>query len=100
MGREDLWWNSSSSGSSISLAAVEEAVAIQRDLVATNRTGNMADLAASLHDVAGIHGPAGRRDDALAAANEAVALYEELASAYPKAFSDKLAGVRRLLTEL
>ena len=72
-------------------AAASEAIALQRALVAKNRGGNLADLARTLHDVVPIHGAAGRHAEAVAAATEAVAAYEELAAAFPAAFSDKLA---------
>src|SRR5262249_11226534 len=82
------------------LAAVTEAIAIQRQLVETNRRGSLAELAESLHEIASIHAAAGRRDEARAAGTETVASYEELASQYPEAFGDKLAAARQKLVAL
>jgi tetratricopeptide (TPR) repeat protein len=74
------------------LAAIEEAVAIRRDLAAARLDAFDPDLAMSLDNLSSRLGDLGRREDALAAIEEAVAIHRVLAAASPDAFGPDLAG--------
>ncbi len=63
------------------LAAIEEAVAIRRELAVLRPDAFRPDLATSLNNVANRLSDLGRREEALAAIEEAVAIYRELACA-------------------
>ncbi len=73
------------------LAAIEEAVAIRRELAVLRPDAFRPDLAMSLNNVANRLSDLGRREEALAAIEEAVAIYRELAVLRPDAFRPDLA---------
>ena len=62
------------------LAAVQEAVAIRRELAAARPEAFRPDLATSLSNLSARLGALGRREDALAANEEAVTIRQELAA--------------------
>ena len=64
-----------------------QAVDFHRGLAAAGREAFTPDLAAALNNLAGRLADVGRREDALAAIEEAVALRRELAAARPEAFT-------------
>ena len=57
----------------------EEAVAIRRDLFAKNPAVDLPGLAMSLNNLGNLLGEVGRHDEALQVAEEAAAIYRELA---------------------
>ncbi|MGH3855707.1 MAG: hypothetical protein ACRDR6_19910, partial [Pseudonocardiaceae bacterium] len=61
------------------LAAAQEAVQLDRELVELNRDAYLPDLAMSVHNLANRLAEAGRRAEALAAAQEASTYYHDLA---------------------
>ena len=73
------------------LAAIEEAVAIQRDLAATRPDAFRPDLAGSLNNLSAHFSALGRREEALASNEEAVVIQRDLAAARPDAFRPDLA---------
>ncbi|MFC7334580.1 tetratricopeptide repeat protein [Rhodocista pekingensis] len=73
------------------LAAIEEAVAIRRELAAARPDAFRPYLAVSLNTLSTHLSALGRREAALAAVEEAVAVYRELAAAQPDAFRSDLA---------
>ena len=73
------------------LAAIEEALAIQRDLAAARPDVFRPDLATSLNSLSNRLSALGRREDALAAIEEAVAIRRDFAAARPDAFRSDLA---------
>ena len=73
------------------LAAIQEAVAICRELAAARPDAFRPDLAMSLNNLAVRLADLGRREDALAAIEEAAGIYRELAAARPDAFRPDLA---------
>jgi tetratricopeptide (TPR) repeat protein len=74
------------------LAAIEEAVAIRREVAAARPDAFRPDLADSLNKQAVRLSALGRREEALAAIEGAVAIRRELAGARPDAFRPDLAG--------
>ena len=74
------------------LAAIEEAVAICRELAAARPDAFRPDLASSLSNLSIRLADLGRREEALAAIEEAVAIRRELAAARPDAFRPDLAS--------
>ena len=73
------------------LAAIEEAVALRRQLAEARPDAFTPDLATSLNNLSNRLGDLGRREDALAAIEEAAALCRQLAEARPDAFTPDLA---------
>ena len=80
------------------LAAIEEAVAIHRDLAAARPDAFRPDLALSLSNLANSLSALGQREAALAAIEEAVAIYRGLAAARPDAFRPNLAHSLNILS--
>ena len=76
------------------LAAIQEAVAIYRELAAARPDAFRPDLASSLNNLSLRLADLGRREEALAAIQEAVAIYRELAAARPDVFRPDLATAR------
>ena len=74
------------------LTAIEEAVAIRRELAASQPDAFRPGLALSLNNLSGRLGDLGRREEALAAIKEAVELYRELAVLHLDAFRPHLAS--------
>ena len=74
------------------LAAIEETVALYRELAAARPDAFRPDLARSLRNQSAYLSHLGQRQESLAAAEEAVALYRELAAARPDAFRPALAS--------
>ncbi len=74
------------------LAAIEEAVAIYRDLAAARPDAFRPELAASLNNQSVRLAGLGRREDALTAIEEAVTIRRELAATRPDAFRPDLAA--------
>ena len=73
------------------LAAIEEAVAICRQLAQTRPDALLPDLATMLNNQSGHLNGLGRREEALAAIEEAVAICRQLAQARPDALLPDLA---------
>ena len=73
------------------LTAIEEAVAIRRDLAAARPDAFRPDLASSLNNLSNRLAALGRREAALAAIEDAVDLHRALAAARPDAFRPDLA---------
>ena len=73
------------------LAAIEEAVAIRRELARRNPDAFTPGLASSLNNQSAMLSNLGRHEEALAASDEAVALYRRLAARNPDAFTPGLA---------
>ena len=73
------------------LAAIEEAVAIRRELALGRPDAFTPDLAMSLNNQSNQLADLGRREEALAAIEEAAALYRELARARPTVFASRFA---------
>ncbi len=73
------------------LAAIEEAVALDRELATTRPDAFTSDLAQSLNNLSNCLADLGRREAALAAIEEAVGLRRALAAARPDAFVPELA---------
>jgi Tetratricopeptide repeat len=88
------------------LAAAQKAVGLYRDLAEHDLAGSnpaayLPDLAASVSNLAGRLTGAGRRDEALAAGQEAVGLYRDLAEHNPAAYlPDQAASVTNLAVQL
>jgi tetratricopeptide (TPR) repeat protein len=83
----DLWrWKEA-------LAAIEEAVSINRELARANPDAFRPELASSLNGRWDVLSKLGRQEEALAAIEEAVAIYRELARANPESFLHILAGL-------
>jgi hypothetical protein len=80
------------------LAAVEESVAIRRELAQARPDAFQPDLAMSLGNLSNGLAGLGRREDALATAEEATDIYRELARARPDAFRPDLATALSNLT--
>ncbi|MEQ8249262.1 MAG: tetratricopeptide repeat protein [Alphaproteobacteria bacterium] len=74
------------------LAAIEEAVKVNRGLASENPARFAPDLASSLNNLSVHLSAAGRHAEALAAIEEAVKVYRGLASANPARFAPDLAG--------
>ena len=74
------------------LTAIDEAVAIRRQLAAARPDAFLPDLAMSLNNQSGRLSELGRREDALTASDEAVGVYRQLAAARPDAFLPDLAA--------
>ena len=73
------------------LAAIEDAVAIRRELAAARPDAFHPGLAVSLNNLSNQLSDLGRREAALAASEDAVAIRRELAAARPDAFRPDLA---------
>jgi tetratricopeptide (TPR) repeat protein len=73
------------------LKDIEEAVAIERDLVEADRDAFLPDLAIMVSDLADRLATLGRAEDALDAVAEAVAYFRRLAAARPNVFLKDLA---------
>ncbi|MGW5742045.1 hypothetical protein [Amycolatopsis sp. NPDC003861] len=74
------------------LAAIDEAVALQRQLAETNSAAFLPDLAGFLNNQAGMRDRVGDLRGALAAIDEAVTYYRRLAEDNPAAFLPELAA--------
>ena len=74
------------------LAAVEEAVALYRELATARPDAFRPDLATALTNLSNRLSDLERREEALAAVTEAVAIRRDLATARPDAFRPDLAG--------
>jgi tetratricopeptide (TPR) repeat protein len=86
-------WLSDLSRRGEALTAIEEAVAIRRELATAHpdafpQGSALADLATAVNNQALMLGGAGRRDEALAASEEAVGIYRELAAQRADALLD------------
>ena len=66
------------------LAAIEEAVAIRRQLAEARPDAFLPDLATSLNNQSACLAELGRREEALAAIEEAVTIYRQLAAGPPR----------------
>jgi len=73
------------------LAAIEETVALYRELAAARPDAFRPELATSVNTWSVSLSELGQREESLAAAEETVALYRELAAARPDAFRPDLA---------
>jgi tetratricopeptide (TPR) repeat protein len=73
------------------LLAIEEAVAIRRDLSQSRPDAFRPDLAMSLNNLSNRLGDLGRREEALTAIEEAVAIRRDLSHSRPDAFRPDLA---------
>ena len=80
------------------LAAIQEAVAIRRELAAARPDAFRPALATALTNLSNQLAGLGRREDALAAVQEAVAIRRELAAARPDAFRPGLAAALHSLS--
>ena len=67
------------------LASITEAVAIHRELAGDNAVAFLPDLAMSLNNLSVDLGELGRREEGLAAVEEAVGAYRKLARVRPDA---------------
>jgi len=80
------------------LAATEAATGIRRQLAQANPTAYLPDLARELWGFAGVRATAGLElPEALAAAEEAIAIYQRLAEEIPEAFGGSLLSARDTL---
>jgi hypothetical protein len=84
----------------ISLAIATTLVARLREATATTGDAYLPDLAMSVHNLAIYLGEAGRRAEALTAAQEAADLYQELARVRPDVFGPEVERALGLVTAL